>query len=134
MKFHGTCLYVDDVPGALDFYRRAFGFETRHLDLEMQYGELDTGETVLAFAGHETAVELTRGGHVRPSNGRPCGVEVAFVTPDVAAAFEKALEAGATAVAGPRVMPWGWTMAYVRGVEGTLIGIGSPPTGAGETS
>jgi hypothetical protein len=46
---------------SLDFYRRAFGFKTRHFDEEMQYGELDTGETALAFAAHETGTEVTQG-------------------------------------------------------------------------
>ena len=36
----------------LDFYKKAFGFETRFLHESEQYGELDTGETVLAFASH----------------------------------------------------------------------------------
>lgn len=127
MRLHGTCLYVDDVPAALDFYGRAFGFETRHFDEAMQYGELDTGDTVLAFAAHETGTELTAGEHVRPPDGRPSAVEIAFLTPDVAAAYERALEAGAASVTEPRVMPWGWTMAYVRGPDGVLIGLVSPP-------
>jgi lactoylglutathione lyase len=37
---------------ALTFYKDAFGFETRFLHESGQYGELNTGETVLAFASH----------------------------------------------------------------------------------
>lgn len=127
MRFHGTCVYVDDVAVALGFYERAFGFETRHFDEEMQYGELDTGEVVLAIAAHETATTLTQGEYVRPPGGRPAGVELAFRSDDVAGAYRKAVAAGAEPVAEPRVMPWGWTMAYVRGVDGMLIGLASPP-------
>lgn len=134
MKFHGTCLYVDDVEGALAFYNRAFGFTTRHYDADMKYGELDTGETTLAFAAHDTATELTQGAHKRSADGQPSGVEVAIVTPDVQDAFERALAEGATVVAEPRVMPWGWTMAYVQSVEGTLIGLGCPPEEANDGS
>lgn len=132
MKFHGTCVYVDDVPGTLDFYRRAFGFEIRHFDEAMQYGELETGESVLAFAAHETGTELTAGEHVRPPDGRPSAVEIAFRAPDVAEAYERALGAGAMSVTEPRVMPWGWTMAYLRGPDGVLIGLVSPPEEEGE--
>jgi predicted enzyme related to lactoylglutathione lyase len=127
MKFAGTCLYVDDVSAAMDFYRRAFGFATRHFDEALQYGELETGATLLAFASHGLGAELTAGAYARPERGQPSAVEIALVTPDLQAAFARALEAGATAVKGPAVMPWGWTMAFVRGVEGTLIGIASPP-------
>jgi len=37
-----SCIFVDDVPAALDFYRRALGLETRFFDEALQYGELDT--------------------------------------------------------------------------------------------
>jgi hypothetical protein len=32
MQFAGNCLYVNDVGAALNFYRRAFGFESRFYD------------------------------------------------------------------------------------------------------
>jgi predicted enzyme related to lactoylglutathione lyase len=35
VKLVGTVLYVDDVPGVMDFYRRAFGFERRHFDEQL---------------------------------------------------------------------------------------------------
>lgn len=41
-SFGGTAIYVDDVPAALDFYRRAFGMRTRFFDEALQYGELET--------------------------------------------------------------------------------------------
>ena len=43
-----------------------------------------------------------------------------------AAAFKRAIEAGAAAIAEPKVMPWGQTVAYVRAREGTLIGQCTP--------
>lgn len=128
MKFHGACVYVDDVSRTLDFYGRAFGFKTRHFDEEMQYGELDTGEAVLAVAAHETGTRLTQGGYVRLADGKPAGVELSFLAADVAEAFDRAVEAGGTPVAEPKVMPWGWTMAYVRGIDGMLICLASPPS------
>src|SRR5678809_124926 len=50
LKYGGTAIYVDDVPAALDFYRRAFGLETRFFDEALQYGELQTDGAVVAFA------------------------------------------------------------------------------------
>ena len=124
--FGGTAIYVDDVPAALDFYRRALGFETRFFDEALQYGELQTGSTTLAFASHRLGAMLMPGAYVRPESGQPSGVEVAFLTPDVPAAFARAVAAGAAPLAEPKVMPWGATVAYLRGIEGTLIGLSTP--------
>jgi catechol 2,3-dioxygenase-like lactoylglutathione lyase family enzyme len=126
MKFGSTVIYVEDVPSVLDFYRRAFGFETHFYDPVYQFGELETGETLLSFASHELGERLMPGGYVRPGNGQPAGVEVAFLTPDVLGAFARAIEAGAVTVAEPKVMPWGQTVAYLRSIEGTLIGLATP--------
>lgn len=53
MKLGYTIIYVASVPDTLNFYKTAFGFETRFLHESNQYGELQTGETTLAFATHE---------------------------------------------------------------------------------
>ena len=66
------------------------------------------------------------GQYRRPEGGQPSGVEVAFITSDVPAAFAKAVGAGALALAEPKAMSWGATVAYVRSIEGTLIGLSTP--------
>ncbi len=137
MRLAATCLYVDDVPAVLDFYRRAFGFGTRFFDEALQFAELDTGGApgappILSFASHRCAEVLMPGGYVRPAGGGPSGVEVAFYTDDVLAAFARAVGAGAVVIAAPKVMPWGQTVAYVRSIEGTLIGLCTPIGGASD--
>jgi lactoylglutathione lyase len=108
MKFGATCVFVDDVPAVLDFYRRAFGCETHHFDETYQYGELETGETLLAFSSHPLGALVLPGGYQRPDpSGPPLGIYIAFVTPDVPAAFVRAVGAGAVPVGEPRMMPWG---------------------------
>ena len=67
------------------------------------------------------------GGYSRPVDGRPAGVEIAFLTDEVPAAFEQAVAAGATPITAPRRMPMGLEVAYVRAPEGTLIGFSEPP-------
>jgi len=52
MKFGYTIVYVESVSETLTFYKEAFGFETRFLHESGQYGELETGETTLAFSSH----------------------------------------------------------------------------------
>ena len=126
VKLGGTALYVENVRLALDFYGRAFGLKTRFFDEALQYGELETGEVVIAFASHELGEMLMPGAYLRPPNGQPAGAEIAFFVPDVPAAFARAIAAGAIALAHPKTMSWGATVAYLRGVEGTIIGLSTP--------
>jgi catechol 2,3-dioxygenase-like lactoylglutathione lyase family enzyme len=53
MKYGYTTVYVSSVEETLEFYHRAFGFEIKFGHESKAYGELDTGETILAFASHE---------------------------------------------------------------------------------
>ena len=126
MKLGAVVVYVDDVPAVLDFYHRAFGFATRFYDPTLDYGELDTGGTMLAFGSHQVGGFLMPGVYERHAQRHAFDIEVAFETPDVPAAFARAVAAGAAVVAEPKVLPWGATAAYVRSIEGTLIGLGTP--------
>jgi predicted enzyme related to lactoylglutathione lyase len=127
MKLEAVNLFVADVTAALDFYHRAFGFETRHHDAEYDYGELDTGGTMLTLASHRLGAMVLPAGYTRSDPGSPpWGVYLAFLTADVPAAFAQAVAAGAVAVQEPKRMPWGQTVAHVRDPEGTLIELCSP--------
>src|SRR5262245_15945264 len=130
VKYGGTAIYVDDVPAALDFYRRAFGLETRFFDEALQYGDLQTGGALVAFASHRLGEMLMPGHHAQ---GRPAGVELGFIAHDVPAAFAKAVAAGALPLAEPKVMPWGATVAYLRSPDGTILGLSTPIPGQAET-
>ncbi|PRC92176.1 VOC family protein [Solimicrobium silvestre] len=127
MKFGYTIIYVTSVPDTLKFYKEAFGFETRFLHESEMYGELETGATVLAFGAHQMG-EMNLDGHYQKvvATGAPFGVELAFVTEDVNAAFTKAVAAGAVAIKEPAQKPWGQQVAYVRSAEGSLIELCSP--------
>lgn len=124
MKFGYTIVYVPSVVDTLRFYQDAFGFETRFLHESGEYGELETGTTVLAFASHAMGY-LNVGGTFQKTDpsAAPLGVELAFVADDVALAYAKALAAGAVAIRPPMEKPWGQMVAYVRSLEGSLIEI-----------
>jgi uncharacterized glyoxalase superfamily protein PhnB len=126
MRFAYTIVYVADVRAAVAFYGEAFGFAARFVSEAGDYGELETGATALSFAAasmaeaNGTPLEL-------PDPARPApGIEIAFATEDVAAAWARALAAGATAVVEPSVKPWGQTVAYVRDPFGVLVEICTP--------
>jgi len=127
MKFGYTIVYVTSVAETLQFYKKAFGFETRFLHESGMYGELETGETVLAFAAHEMG-QMNLGGLYQKvdSAALPVGVELAFVADDVVAAYAAALAAGASSIKPPAEKPWGQTVAYVRAADGSLIELCSP--------
>ena len=130
MKFGYTIIYVPDVAASLSFFEQAFGFARRFLHESQTYGELDTGETTLSFAAHELAGSNFGGGHVAASaSAEPLGMEVAFVTDDVAAAHARALAAGATEMSAPVSKPWGQVVSYVRCPDGTLVELCTPMHG-----
>jgi lactoylglutathione lyase len=130
MKFGYTIVYVSSVADTLTFYKEAFGFETRFLHESGDYGELETGETTLAFASHELGSMNFPAGFVAASeSSKPLGIEIALVTPSVAEAHAKALATGATELKAPESKPWGQVVSYVRCPDGTLIEICSPVGG-----
>jgi lactoylglutathione lyase len=127
MKFGYTIVYVPDVAASLEFFGQAFGLGRRFLHESGMYGELATGETTLSFAAHALAEMNFPGGHVEAhASPRPLGMEVGFVTPDVAAAHARALAAGASELAAPSAKPWGQTVSYVRCPDGTLVELCTP--------
>lgn len=127
MKYGYTIVYVASVKKTLEFYKNAFGFETRFLHESGEYGELETGETVLAFASHEMGEMNLQSDYLKGSaSGKPFGVELAFVTENVEAAYKKAVAAGAIALKEPKPKPWGQIVGYVRAIDGSLIELCSP--------
>jgi catechol 2,3-dioxygenase-like lactoylglutathione lyase family enzyme len=122
MKFAYTIVYVSDVAGSLDFFERAFGLARRFMVETGEYGELETGGTTLSFAQHATARGNLGHDYVdAQTSAQPLGIEIGLVTDDVAAACERAVQAGATLLKAPATKPWGQTVAYVRCPDGSLI-------------
>ena len=127
MKFGYTIIYVPDVAASLAFFEAAFGFARRFLHESGDYGELETGETTLAFASHALGtLNFPEGFVAANASAQPLGIEVAFVTPDIAQAHATALAAGASEVKAPESKPWGQTLSYVRCPDGTLVELCTP--------
>lgn len=130
MKLGYTILYVPNVASSLSFFEQAFGLSQRFLHESGDYGELATGETTLAFASHALGQANLPAGYVAASeSSQPLGMEIALVTPDVAAAHAQALAAGAQELKSPEAKPWGQVVSYVRCPDGTLVEICSPVGG-----
>ena len=119
-----TILYVPDVPSAIFFYERAFGFQHMFITEEKDYGELLTGATTIAFVSQELAGRnLPKGFELSTPGGKPFGIELGITTDDVQALVDQAVAEGAELYAPPVEKPWGQTVAYVRDLNGFLIEI-----------
>jgi catechol 2,3-dioxygenase-like lactoylglutathione lyase family enzyme len=128
MKFGYTIIYVADVAASLAFFEKAFGLKTRFVQ-EPAYGELETGETALAFASHELGQGNLPGGYLAAdASTLPIGIEIALVTDSVGEAHRRAVAAGAVSVKEPAEKPWGQTVSYVRTPDGILVELCSPLT------
>ena len=127
MKFAYTILYVPNVAQAIAFYEAAFGFVRGFVHECGDYAELQTDGTTLSFASLSLADANIEGG-VTPSDihQRPAAFELAFSTDDVAAAYARAISAGALAASPPTLKPWGQTVSYVRDIYGNLVEICTP--------
>ncbi|PSB17458.1 VOC family protein [Phormidesmis priestleyi ULC007] len=126
-KFSYTILYVRNVAQSVAFYEQAFGLKQKFIDESGQYAEMETETTTLAFAANDLAKSnLPQGFQENSRSSLPTGMEVGFVTDDVAAVFKIAIETGADIVVEPKVKPWGQTVVYVRDLDGILVSINSP--------
>lgn len=127
IQFAYTILYVTDVTRSIAFYEKAFGFERRFLAPGEEYGELNTGSTILSFAALSLANTNLSEGFIQSSpKGKPFGIEIGFTTVEVEKTYAAALEAGATAVEKAKTKPWGQVVAYVKDLDGFLIEICTP--------
>lgn len=126
MKFGYTIIYVADVEETLSFYEKAFNLNVRFLDESKEYGELDTGATILAFASEKliesNGIQFKKNSHKELSPG----FDVAFVYENVADAYQDACKHGAISIQQPIQKPWGQIVAYVRDINGILVEICSP--------
>lgn len=127
LRFGYTIAYVPDVESSLAFFEKAFGLQRKFLHESGLYGELDTGSTTLAFAGHALGETHFPAGFVKASlSSTPLGIELALLADDVVATHAHALTCGAKELAPPEEKPWGQTVSYVRCPDGLLVELCSP--------
>lgn len=121
LKFAAAVVYTDDFPTTLAFYRRATGLEPAYQDDALGFAMLGEDQAI-SIASHAAGTLMLEGAYERMRSERVRGSEIAFWTVDVAAAYQRAVDAGAAPLTPPREMPWGQTVAYVEAPEGTIVG------------
>lgn len=127
VRFGYTINYVRDVDRALSFFEKTFEMKRRFITDENDYGELDTGETTLAFASHELGLSNFSGGYISSTESdKPLGIEIALVTDDVSGLHQRAIQYGAVELKSPETKPWGQIVSYIRCPFGILIELCTP--------
>ncbi|CAL2264104.1 unnamed protein product [Prunus armeniaca] len=88
--FAYTVVYVKDVAKSTAFYSKAFGYNIRRIDDSNRWGELESGQTTIAFTPvHQHETDDLTGAVKTPSSGRERQpVEVCFAYSDVDAAYK----------------------------------------------
>jgi len=126
MRLDGFGLMVEDMGRMIRFYRDVLGFEIREAE--------DTGNvylvkdgTLFLLYGRQDFEKMThrKYQYLKGLNGH---FEIALYVdtfPEVDAAYEKAVAAGAQPVLPPEDEPWGQRTCYIADPEGNLIEIGS---------
>ncbi|XP_008784517.1 uncharacterized protein YraH [Phoenix dactylifera] len=125
--FAYTVVYVQDVAKSVAFYSNAFGYSVRRLDESHKWGELDSGQTTIAFTPvHQRETDGLTGAVQTPDAGwERAPVEVCFAYADVDAAYKRAVENGAVPVSPPEDKVWGQRVGYVRDGDGIVVRLGS---------
>jgi lactoylglutathione lyase len=126
VKLGYAILYVSDVTKSITFYEKAFGFERKFITPENDYGELETGQTTMAFASTKLASSNLKESSL---NQKPFATELGLVTDQVDETVKQAVQNGATILEEPKQKPWGQTVAYIRDLDGFLLEICSPING-----
>ena len=127
VKFGYTILYVEDVSKSIGFYENAFGFNRKFITPENDYGELETGQTTIAFASKELAHSNLKNGFMECGlSQKPFATELGLVTDNVSKIVELARIHGATILEEPKEKPWGQTVGYLRDIDGFLLEVCTP--------
>ena len=127
IKFAYTILYVENVSQTIEFYTEVFGLEKKFITPELDYGELISGATTLAFANFELGHSNFKQGFAESNlNAKPFGFELAFTTDQVEELVKKAVIHGGVKIADTTIKPWGQTVGYVRDLNGFILEICTP--------
>ena len=126
MRLDGVGLLVKDMGTMIRFYRDVLGFEIKEAEDAGNVYLVKDGTLFLLYGrkDFETMTHRTYE-YLTGVNGH---FEIALYVDtfqEVDAAFDHAVEKGATPILAPTTEPWGQRTCYIADPEGNLIEIGS---------
>jgi lactoylglutathione lyase len=118
-------IYVTDVPRAVDFYTKNFGFTEQ---FRFPEGE-EAGYVALARDGSDLGIVDQSSPQQLINRGMGSGAkfELFIYVDDVDVQTEQLRAAGASVLRDPQDMPWGERLAYAEDPEGNPIAIAAQP-------
>ena len=117
LDFNHAMIYTQDVARSLAFYRDLLGLELIE-DYRMHdrpvYARLKApgGTGTIALHGLRPGEALATG-----------GIRLYFETRNLAAVCKRLEKKGAKFTSGPKLMPWGWTHAYLDDPDGHEVSL-----------
>lgn len=128
--FHHVAFSVTDFDKSMAFYQGALGFVPRYAWGEDARGTgCADSRAVLLDTGDGNYIEVFGGGQPATPGGEGAGriMHIALRSSDAAAAYGRAMAAGAQCHAEPRTVPvagtkpMDFTIAFVKGPDGEII-------------
>lgn len=124
-RFHPV-IHVANVITTLEWYQRVFGLKSSYLAPDGSYSEMENGGSILSFSSNRREEKRYNGFHHNTLLDDPCGFHLTFMTTQIGAVYDLALQNGALAIAAPQLQPWGQQEARIRDLNGVLVTIVSP--------
>lgn len=122
-----TALYAEDLPGAVDFYRRAFGFPTLRGDDRFHAFAVPGPSVLLIFKKGETLKPVEFEGGVIPPHHAAGEIHFAFgVSADELPKWEAHFRALRIPIESRVKWPLGGTSLYIRDTERHLVELATP--------
>ena len=118
LAFNHAMVYVQDVDAALHFYRDLLGFMV--VDDYLHNGRPVYARLRSTRGGGTLALHLIEPGRTLPPGD---AIRLYFETNDVEAACNKLRKEGVKISQETKLMPWGWTHAYVNDPDGHEISL-----------
>ena len=125
VKLGYLILYVEDVPRSVQFYKEAFGIETKMITPEKDYAELQTGETTLAMVDKKY-IQSQLPEIIFPKETTVHRSEITLVSNDIHQDLDNAISAGAKLIKAVASKPWGQQLGYLQDIDGNLIELCTP--------
>jgi lactoylglutathione lyase len=125
VRFNMVGIFVSDIGRMVEFYRDVLGMEVKsegEYYTLFEHEGIELGMFSRSMAPDFIEAELTYPSGVNGTFSLSIDVDAFY---DVDDEFERLIEAGATAVAQPKDVPWGQRSSMVADPEGNMIEISS---------
>lgn len=113
-RLFAICLLVDDFEKSLAFYRDVLELKIR--DKEEWFANFILEGTELAIFQKDAATTMFPRSYMKPSGG----FLIAYKVDNVTKTCDKLRKTGVTIFEGPKVTPWGQTVAYFHDPDGNI--------------